>query len=33
MERLTSGKLHLGIVGGNPAAPLNHHEHNITSAA
>jgi hypothetical protein len=33
MERLTSSKLHLGIEGGNPAAPLNHYKHNITSAA
>jgi hypothetical protein len=33
MQRLTSGKLHPGVVGGNPSATLNHHEHNITSAA
>jgi hypothetical protein len=33
VERFTSGKLHLSVVGGNPAATLNHHEHNITSAA
>jgi hypothetical protein len=33
MQRLTSGKLHPGVVGGNPPATLDHHEHNITSAA
>jgi hypothetical protein len=33
MQRLTSGKLHPGVVGGNPSATFNHNEHNITSAA
>jgi hypothetical protein len=32
VQRFTSGKLHLRIVGGNPATTLNHHKHNITSA-
>ena len=33
MQRLTCGKLYLRFTCGNPTAALNHHQHNITSAA
>jgi hypothetical protein len=33
MQRLACGKLHLGFACGDPSTTLNHHKHNITSAA
>jgi len=32
VQRLTSSKVHLTVVSGDPATTLNHHKHNITSA-